>query len=115
MMKPEDKQKIIEEEEKLPKIQIVKRAVEKKPWCASGAALCVAILAVVISLGVLVACMGYFGVLPEKVRFLNFESIQKILNFFFQSLPNSVFLIKSISMSNASVNWSMKTSAFCLR
>ena len=113
-MKPEDKQKIIEEEEKLPKIQIVKKAVEKKPWCASGAALCVAILAVLISLGVLVACMGYFGVLPEKVRFLNFESIQKKL-IFFQSLPNLVFLIVSISMSSASVNWSMKTSAFCLR
>ena len=91
MMKPEDKQKIIEEEEKLPKIQIVKRAVEKKPWCASGAALCVAILAVVISLGVLVACMGYFGVLPEKVRFLNFESIQKILNFFFKACRTRSF------------------------
>ena len=74
MMKPDDKQKIIEEEEeKLPKIQIVKKAVEKKPWCASGAALCVALLAVLISLGVLVACMGYFGVLPEKVRFIEFS------------------------------------------
>ena len=90
-MKPEDKQKIIEEEEKLPKIQIVKRAVEKKPWCASGAALCVAILAVLISLGVLVACMGYFGVLPEKVRFLNFESIQKILKFFFKACRTRSF------------------------
>ena len=73
MMTPDDKQKIIEEEEKLPKIQIVKKAVEKKPWCASGAALCVALLAVLISLGVLVACMGYFGVLPEKVRFIEFS------------------------------------------
>lgn len=71
-MKPDDKQKIIEEEEKLPKIQIVKKAVEKKPWCASGAALCVALLAVLISLGVLVACMGYFGVLPEKLAELGF-------------------------------------------
>ena len=82
MMKPEDKQKIIEEEEKLPKIQIVKRAVEKKPWCASGAALCVAILAVLISLGVLVACMGYFGVLPEKVRFLFLINPKNLKKFF---------------------------------
>ena len=66
MMKSEDKQKIIEEEEKLPKIAIVKKAAEK-PLCASGAALCVAVLAVVISLGVLIACFGFFGVLPEKV------------------------------------------------
>ena len=76
MMKPDDKQKIIEEEEKLPKIAIVKKAAEK-PLCASGAALCVALLAVILSLGVLIACLGFFGVLPEKVRRKN--KIDKIL------------------------------------
>ena len=116
-MKPEDKERIIEDAEKLPKIQIVKKAViEKKAWCqGSGAALCVAVLAVVVSLGVLVACMGYFGVLPEKVSKKRIKGKKKKIAFFLFSLPNWGFLIKSTGMSSASVNWSMKTSAFCLR
>ena len=88
MMKPEDKERIIEDAEKLPKIQIVKKAViEKKAWCqGSGAALCVAVLAVVVSLGVLVACMGYFGVLPEKVSKKRIKGKKKIIAFFFLQL-----------------------------
>ena len=88
MMKPEDKERIIEDAEKLPKIQIVKKAViEKKAWCqGSGAALCVAVLAVVVSLGVLVACMGYFGVLPEKVSKKRIKGKKKIIAFFFVQL-----------------------------
>ena len=86
-MKPEDKERIIEDAEKLPKIQIVKKAViEKKAWCqGSGAALCVAVLAVVVSLGVLVACMGYFGVLPEKVSKKRIKGKKKNNRIFFCS------------------------------
>ena len=85
-MKSEDKEKIIENDEKLPKIAIVKKAA-KEPWCAGGAALCVAILAVLVSLGVLIACLGYFGVLPEKVRF-KWAKLRHLFNKYFCSLRN---------------------------
>lgn len=93
MMKPEDKERIIEDAEKLPKIQIVKKAViEKKAWCqGSGAALCVAVLAVVVSLGVLVACMGYFGVLPEKVSKKRIKGKKKIIAFFCSACRTGAF------------------------
>jgi len=67
-----DKERVLgsNSEDEQPKIKVyTSKALQaaKKPWCASGLALCVAAFAVLVSFGVLFSCLAWFGVLPEKV------------------------------------------------
>ncbi len=76
MMKADDKEKIIfEEEQKLPKIEVYTSKVlktAKKPWFVGCCGVALASFAVLLTLIVLISILGYIGYLPEKVR-LHFE------------------------------------------
>ena len=76
MMKPDDKERIIAEEEaenaqKVPKIQVYTSkalTTAKKPWFPGFLGIALASFAVILSLAVFLTFLGYMGMLPQKVR-----------------------------------------------
>ena len=76
MMKPDDKERIIAEEEaenaqKVPKIQVYTSkalTTTKKPWFPGFLGIALASFAVILSLAVFLTFLGYMGMLPQKVR-----------------------------------------------
>jgi hypothetical protein len=69
MMKSDDKERVLPDDmiptTKVYTTKVLKAA--KKPWCASGLALCIAGVSIIMSISILIASMYWFGLVPDEI------------------------------------------------